>query len=168
MVAVIREPIHPNTAIIWRPSPGLARLLTSTRQAAARRRTRYRPDRQGCASASPSRSRAGSPVRLTSHPMTGGPVTLPALNSCCISPMVAGVKPAGEGAARDPGLDRTHRGADAPRGGLLPAGRRRREGAVRHTELADLRTAINTMDPPISDRPESAGAELPLPGRSVP
>jgi hypothetical protein len=75
--------------------------------------------------------------------------------------MVVGVEPAGEGAARDPGLDRTHRGADAPRGGgrvggggLLSAGRRRREGAVRHTELADLRTAINTMDP-ISDRSES-------------
>src|SRR5260370_35652353 len=32
MAAVIREPIHPNTAIIWRPSPGLARLLTSTRR----------------------------------------------------------------------------------------------------------------------------------------
>ena len=31
MLAVIREPIHPKTAIIRRPSPGLARLLTSTR-----------------------------------------------------------------------------------------------------------------------------------------
>ena len=35
MDAVIREPIHPNTATIRRPSPGLARLLTSTRRAAA-------------------------------------------------------------------------------------------------------------------------------------
>jgi hypothetical protein len=52
MIAVIRESIHPNTAIIRRPSPGLARLLTSTRRAAASDTRSYQaphpgPGRQG-------------------------------------------------------------------------------------------------------------------------
>jgi len=35
------------------------------------------------------------PVRVTSHAAIAGPATLPALNSCCISPMAAGGEPAG-------------------------------------------------------------------------
>jgi hypothetical protein len=35
------------------------------------------------------------PVRVTSHAARAGPATLPALNSCCISPIAAGGEPAG-------------------------------------------------------------------------
>jgi hypothetical protein len=81
MVAVIKASIHPDTAIIRRPSPGLGPASHQYPAGGCKRQNCYRLDRQGCASAPPvSVTRDGLTV-------TGGDV----LDLAAVAAVISGV-----------------------------------------------------------------------------